>query len=76
VRLAAIRAKSMMRKKTNDFFSPIKVSASVTNVIFVKKFMIYIFALNCKNKQDMNRVLQVRIKNDEERMSVVLTIHV
>jgi len=37
--------------------------------------MIYIFALNYKNKQDMNRVLQVRIKNDEERMSVVLTIH-
>jgi len=54
MRLAAIRAKSV-------FFSRIEVSACV---VFVNKFMNYIFALNCKCRLCSSRIK----KNDGERI--------
>ena len=38
------------------------MSVSDQRIILIKKFLIYIFTLNCKHKQDVDCVLQVKIK--------------
>jgi len=41
-----------------------------------KNIMIYIFALNYKSKQDVDCVFQIKIKNDEERISIMFKTYV